>query len=466
MTATVKAPSRKKKPRILLVDDDADLLRLVRLRLEANELDVNAVNSAEKAMTELARYRPNVVITDLKMPGMDGMALFELIQQRYLHLPVIILTAHGTIPDAVAATQKGVFSYLVKPFDASILLSSIEKALGQQSNGTANSGSGDDKAWRQGIICASPAMENLLQQTHAAATTDVSILIQSETGTGKELLAQAIHKASSRRDGAFMAVNCAAIPEALLESELFGHTAGAFTGANKSHDGLFKAANGGTVFLDEIGDMPQSAQAKLLRVLEQGEVRPVGSTDTIKVDVRIVSATHQNLTEKVKDGSFREDLFYRLNVMTLELPPLTERREDIPLLARHFSNLLNERHGKDCRNFAPDAMEMLVAAPWPGNVRQLLNVVEQCVVLCTGSLISRNLVEKALRSKPDKLLNLNDARDRFEHDYLVRLLNLAEGNIALAARLAERNRSEFYNLLRRHGLDPAHFRKTTSDEQT
>jgi len=450
----------KDKPRILLVDDDADLLRLVRLRLEANNLDVNAVNSAEKAMTELSRYRPNVVITDLRMPGMDGMALFEVIQQRYLHLPVIILTAHGTIPDAVAATQQGVFSYLVKPFDASILLSSIKKALAQQ-NATATSPTADDEQWRAGIICASPVMENLLQQTRAAAATDVSILIQSETGTGKELLAQAIHKASTRKEAAFMAVNCAAIPESLLESELFGHTAGAFTGATKSHDGLFKAADGGTVFLDEIGDMPMSAQAKLLRVLEQGEVRPIGSTDTVNVDVRIVSATHQNLKEKVADGNFREDLFYRLNVMTLELPPLTERREDIPLLARHFARHLSERHGKNSHNFAPDAMEMLVAAPWPGNVRQLLNVVEQCVVLSTSALISRNLVEKALNSKPDRLLNLNDARDRFEHDYLVRLLNLAEGNISLAARLAERNRSEFYNLLRRHDLDPAEFRKSS-----
>jgi len=447
------------RPKILLVDDDADLLHLMRIRLEANELDVIAVNSAEKALSELARFRPAVVITDLRMPGMDGMALFELIQQRYLHLPVIILTAHGTIPDAVAATQQGVFSYLVKPFDASILLSGIRKALAQQSPGGAAQALDDDGQWRSHIISASPAMENLLQQARAAAATDVSILIQSQTGTGKELLAQAIHNASARRERAFMAVNCAAIPEALLESELFGHAAGAFTGASKAHAGLFQAAGGGTVFLDEIGDMPIAAQAKLLRVLEQGEVRPVGSTATVKVDVRIVSATHQDLLRKVAEGSFREDLYYRLNVMVMELPPLAERREDIPLLARHFAQLLGKRHHKDVRHFAPDAMEMLVAAPWPGNIRQLLNVVEQCVVLSTGPLITRNLVEKALRSKPDRLLNLNDARDRFEHDYLVRLLNLAEGNIALAARLAERNRSEFYNLLRRHGLDPDRFRK-------
>ena len=448
----------REQHRILLVDDDADLLHLMRLRLEANGLHVNAVANAEKAVAQLASYRPHVVVTDLRMPGMDGMALFELIQQRYLHLPVVILTAHGTIPDAVAAAQQGVFSYLVKPFEASVLLNSIEKALAQTGH-NANQDRETNEEWRRDIICSSQLMETMLQQTKAAAVTDVSILIQSETGTGKEILAQAIHKASSRHNRAFMALNCAAIPESLIESELFGHAAGAFTGANRAHPGLFQAANGGTVFLDEIGDMPLSAQAKLLRVLEQGEVRPVGSTDTIKVDVRIVSATHHDLTEKVAENLFREDLFYRLNVITLELPPLSARREDIVLLANHFCHMLSTRHHKQSLRFAPEAMELLVSAPWPGNVRQLLNVVEQCVVLTTNALISRNLVERALRFKAGRLLNLSDARDQFEHDYLIRLLNLAEGNIALAARMAERNRSEFYNLLRRHGLDPAQFRK-------
>ncbi|MEX0740023.1 MAG: sigma 54-interacting transcriptional regulator [Pseudohongiella sp.] len=448
------------KPRILLVDDDQDLLHLIRMRLQANGMDVNAVDSAQKAVSELGRYRPHVVITDLRMPGMDGMALFESIQARFLQLPVIILTAHGTIPDAVAAVQQGVFSYLVKPFDAAILLDKVRQAL-NQSSPQDEQDTEDGESWRQDIVSCSQSMEILLQQARAAARTDVSVLIQSETGTGKELLAKAIHRASNRREAAFMTLNCAAIPETLLESELFGHAAGAFTGAGKATDGLFKAADKGTVFLDEIGDMPLSAQAKLLRVLEQGEVRPVGSTETITVDVRILSATHHDLHEKVREGSFREDLFYRLNVITLEQPPLADRREDIPLLANHFAQQLSERHNRDGGvRFAPDAMELMVSAPWPGNVRQLLNVVEQCVVLSPQSLIPRQLVERALRFKPEKLLNMNDAREQFEHDYLIRLLNLAEGNIALAARLAERNRSEFYNLLRRHDLDPAQFRKT------
>lgn len=447
------------KHRILLVDDDTDLLHLIGVRLKANGYDVSAVNSAQAALTRLPVFRPHVVVTDLRMPDMDGMELFDRIQQSNLRLPVIMLTAHGTIPEAVAATQKGVFSYLVKPFEARTLLAHISKALTQSGGMEAAENEAGDQAWRSDIISCSQVMENLLLQTKAAAVTDVSILIQSQTGTGKELLAGAIHKASSRRDKPFMALNCAAMPEALLESELFGHVAGSFTGANKTQKGLFLAADHGTVFLDEIGDMSVSAQAKLLRVLEQHEVRPVGSTETLPVDVRIIAATHHDLAQKVAQGTFREDLFYRLNVITLELPPLSERREDISLLAHHFCQLLCARHDKNAVRFSPEAMALLVSAPWPGNVRQLLNIVEQCVVLTSAPLISRALVERALRFKPDRLVGLSQAREQFEHDYLLRLLNMTEGNVALAARLAERNRSEFYKLLGRHGLDPEQFRQ-------
>jgi two-component system response regulator GlrR len=305
-------------------------------------------------------------------------------------------------------------------------------------------------------------MEALLQQAKAAARTDVSILIQSQTGTGKELLARAVHRASKRGDKTFMAFNCAAIPEPLLESELFGHNPGAFTGATRAHDGLFQAANQGTIFLDEVGDMPLSAQAKLLRVLEEKEVRPIGSTRSIPVDVRIISATHYDLAENVAKKTFREDLFYRLNVITLELPPLAQRREDIPMLVDHFCQVLSEKNGSTGKlKFAPEAMELLVSAPWPGNVRQLFNVVEQCSVLTTTTLVARKLVERALSFRSDKLLSLTEARDQFERDYLIRLLNLTEGNIALAARLSKRNRSEFYKLLRRHSLEPEQFRSRT-----
>ena len=447
------------KPRILLVDDDRDLLHLISVRLKANGYDVNAVGSAEEALTRLATYRPHAVVTDLRMPGMDGMSLFEYIQQRYLNLPVIILTAHGTIPDAVAATQQGVFEYLTKPFEGNVLLNKLEKALKHNANAGPYETTSSDQDWCSEIIHRSAVMQALLDQAKASAVTDVSIIIQSETGTGKELFARAIHKASSRSNQTFMAFNCAAIPESLLESELFGHSKGAFTGATREYAGLFQAANGGTVFLDEIGDMPLAAQAKLLRVLEQNEVRPVGSTKSVPVNVRIVSATHHNLLDDVEQGTFREDLLYRLNVITLELPPLSQRREDIALLTDYFCQGFARKHGRASLKFAPEAMELVVSAPWPGNVRQLLNVVEQCAVLSNAPIIPRNLVERALRFKPDKLLSLNNAREIFEHDYLVRLLNLTEGNIALAARLSQRNRSEFYKLLRRHKLEPDHFRK-------
>jgi two-component system response regulator GlrR len=446
--------------RVLLVDDDADLLHLIGVRLKANNFEISAVDSAEKALSQLTTFKPEVVVTDLKMAGMDGMELFEEIQQRNLRLPVIVLTAHGTIPDAVAATQKGVFSYLVKPFDAKLLLNSLDKALQQHGGGLGHTTNNNNDSWRREIISRSPAMEDLLEQAKAAARSNVSILIQSQTGTGKELLARAIHRASDRHDGEFLALNCAAIPENLIESELFGHKAGSFTGASKAHKGLFLAADKGTVFLDEIGDMPLAAQAKLLRVLEQQEIRPLGSTESIAINVRIVAATHHDLAAKVAEGMFREDLFYRLNVITLEMPPLCERREDIMLLANNFCDMIAAKSGRDSLRFSPDAAEMLVSAPWPGNVRQLFNVVEQCHVLATSRIIPRKLVERSLRFKQDKLLSLNEAKEQFEKDYLVRLLNLTEGNIALASRLAERNRSEFYNLLSRHGLEPSEFRKS------
>jgi two-component system, NtrC family, response regulator GlrR len=301
-------------------------------------------------------------------------------------------------------------------------------------------------------------MEDLLKQVHRVADSEVSILIQSQSGTGKELLAKAIHQASTRRDKPFLAINCAAIPEPLLESELFGHSKGSFTGATSAHKGLFLAADGGTLFLDEIGDMPITFQAKLLRVLQDGEVRPVGSTQSVPVNVRVISATHTDLEQRVKAGTFREDLFYRLNVVMLELPPLASRREDIPLLANHLLGIARKRHNSQVKGFSPEAMELLVGAPWPGNVRQLLNVVEQVAVLSTTPIVPGNLVQKALRDKPGEILSLGEARDRFERDYLVQLLQITEGNVSQAARLAQRNRTEFYKLLKRHQLDPELFR--------
>jgi two-component system response regulator GlrR len=388
---------------------------------------------------------------------MDGMALFEQIRQQSPNLPVIIMTAHGTIPDAISATKQGVFSFLTKPFESQQLLETVEQAIRLQPSNTNNKAQQD--LWRKKIISRSTIMESLLQQTKKVAISDFSLLIHSESGTGKELLAKAIHQASYRAKKPFTAINCAAIPEQLLESELFGHVKGAFTGAEKNHQGLFQASDGGTLFLDEVGDMPMSFQVKLLRALQEKEVRPVGSTQAVKVDVRIISATHKNLQEAIKEKSFREDLYYRLNVVELALPPLAERREDIPLLAQHFLNHCSQQTNLDINGFSQEAMEVLIAAPWPGNIRQLQNVVEQSVALSTENIIVASLVKNALRDESSPLPSFVQAKDAFERDYLAKLLKLTAGNVSQAARIAQRNRTEFYKLLNRHHLTAEAFRE-------
>ena len=443
-----------KKPTVLVVDDDAALRELITLRLESNGFMVEAVDSGEAALAHLALARPDAVLTDMQMGGMDGMALFRAIHARDPALPVIVLTAHGTIPDAVAATQLGLFGYLTKPYDAPTLVDLLKRATRL----TGSSPVAGDDDWRSEIVTASPAMNVLLAEARLAAQSEAALLIQGESGTGKELLARAIHQASLRGAKPFVAINCGAIPAELLESELFGHVKGAFTGAGRDHSGLFLSAEGGTVFLDEIGDMPPPLQVKLLRVLQEGEVRPVGATETRRVDVRILSANHRNLEEAIASGEFREDLYYRLNVVNLALPPLRERREDIPLLAQHFLTALTEKYRRRIHGLAPDALDMLVAADWPGNIRQLHNVLEQCVALCATTTIPATLVARALRDKPAEIQPLAEARTAFERDYLITLLKLTRGQVSEVARLAGRNRTEVYRLLQRHDLTPALFK--------
>jgi two-component system response regulator GlrR len=442
---------------ILLVDDDPDLLKLISLRLTSAGYRVRTAESGETALAAIAVRRPAAVVTDLRMPGIDGLQLFDAINRQHAGLPVLILTAHGTIPDAVSATQRGVFGYLTKPFDSQELLQKVASAI--KLSGGDPGRSAADEEWREGIITRSPLMEDLLRQSKLVADSDASILIHGESGTGKELLARAIHRASKRRDKPFVAVNCGAIPAELLESELFGHARGAFTGAVQAHKGLFQAADGGTLLLDEIGDMPMPLQVKLLRVLQEGEVRPVGSTQAIPVDVRVISATHRDLDAQKDSGQFREDLYYRLNVVSLRLPSLAERREDIPALAAHFLRRLAERYRKPAPTVAPEAMALLVAAPWPGNVRQLLNLLEQAMALTTTSVIPASLVQNALKEDAAALIPFEEARKTFERDYLVRLLKITGGNVTQAAQLAKRNRTEFYKLLQRHRLEPAMFKE-------
>jgi len=440
-----------------VVDDDPDMLRLLSMRLTAAGYRVLAVTSAESALNQLALERPALVLSDVQLPGKDGLALFDAVRAQHPSLPVILLTAHGTIPDAVEATARGVFGYLTKPFDGKALLEKISQALAVSAPPHLPSSRGEEN-WRSEIISRSARMEEVLAEARMVAQSDASVLLRGDSGAGKELLARAIHKASPRAKKPFVAVNCGAIPEALLESELFGHMKGAFTDASSNHKGLFQAADGGTLLLDEIGDMPPALQVKLLRVLQERAVRPLGSSQSIPVDVRIISATHRDLEAAMAEGQFREDLYYRLNVVTLALPTLGERREDIALLANHFLNRLAAKYGKRLSGFAPEALKALTTATWPGNVRQLFNVVEQVCALSTTPLIPLALVQRALRTPSIEVLNYADAKQKFEREYLVGLLKLTDGNVADASRLADRNRTEFYRLLQKHALTPGQFK--------
>ena len=435
---------------ILLVDDDPSLLRLLSIRLNAAGYGVRAVQNGETALEAVDSQRPDLVITDLRMDRMDGMQLLDELNRRYTGLPVLIVTAHGTIPDAVSATQEGAVGFLTKPVDKNDLLEQVERAL--QLNGSRD----PERSWRAEIISRSACMEDLLRQALRVARTDSSVLISGASGTGKELLASAIHHASGR-PGEFVAVNCAAIPEQLLESELFGHAKGAFTGALQNRRGLFEHAEGGTLFLDEIGDMPASVQVKLLRVLQERHVRPVGSNRALPVDVRVVSATNRDLESEMHEGRFREDLYYRLNVVELQMPTLAERREDVPVLvARKLDALAME--GDVRKRFSPGAMELLMAADWPGNVRQLFNVVEKTVALSPSPVIGLRQVRSALGDQAAAVRPYSEAREEFTRSYLIELMRLSRGNVSKAARLAKRNRTDFYRLLAKHRLDAGSFK--------
>jgi two-component system response regulator GlrR len=444
--------TQRKPARLLLVDDDPGLLKLLGMRLTSEGYTVTTAESGAEGLRLLGREKIDLVISDLRMDEMDGMALFAEIQKLQPGMPVIILTAHGSIPDAVAATQQGVFSFLTKPVDKDALYKAIDDALEH------TVAAGDDM-WRETIVTRSPNMLRLLEQARMVAQSDVSLLINGQSGTGKEILAQAIHNASPRGKNAFIAINCGALPEQLLESELFGHARGAFTGAVSSREGLFQAAEGGTLFLDEIGDMPIPLQVKLLRVLQERKVRPLGSNRDLDINVRIISATHRDLPKAMERGEFREDLFYRLNVVNLKIPALHERAEDIPLLANHLLRQSADRHKPFVRSFSTDAMKRLMAASWPGNVRQLVNVIEQCVALTSAPVISEALVGQALEGENTVLPTFVEARNQFELNYLRKLLQIAKGNVTHAARMAGRNRTEFYKLLSRHELDANDFKE-------
>jgi two-component system, NtrC family, response regulator GlrR len=441
----------KRKARILVVDDDPGLLRLLTIRLRAENYDVEAVENGVQALAAASRFRPDLVISDLRMDQLDGIGLLKELQIRWPGLKVILLTAHGTIPDAVQATQMGAFGFLTKPVEKQELLDQVQRAL--KISGFVET----DQDWRADLITRSPLMEEKLAQAHMVAGTDARVLITGESGTGKELLARAIHKASPRRNRPFVAINCSAMAENMLESELFGHAKDAFAGATSEHRGLFQTAEGGTLLLDEIGDMPVRLQVKLLRVLQENVIRPLGSTQTIPINVRVLSATNTDLQQLLAGGQFREDLYYRLNVVHIEVPALNRRREDIPLLVAHFLSAIALESGSR-KIYAPEAVELLATSDWPGNVRQLQNVVRQTVALSQAPIVTVELVQQSLGGTQSKLPSFDEARDEFTRSYLSQILQITGGNVSQAARLAKRNRTDFYKLLGRHLLVPDDFK--------
>ena len=440
--------------RIMVVDDDPEILALLSTWLSHDGFDVLIASSGKEALARVEVVRPGLVITDLKMDGVNGMDVLAEIHRGNPLLPVIMLSGQAQIPDAVKATHMGSAAFLTKPINRDVLLESVRRTL--RISGDRDM---DRQAFGQGIVYRSHAMEEVLELAQLVAGTDVTVFITGATGTGKEVIARAIHDASARREHPFVAVNCGAIPEQLLESELFGHEKGAFTGAHTRHEGLFKAADGGTLFLDEIGDMPLTLQVKLLRVLQDFAVRPVGSVRSYPINVRMISATHRDLDKAVKEGEFREDLYYRLKVVPIPIPDLAVRREDIPPLAAHFLQAFARQNNSEVRMFAPEAMDFLVSASWPGNIRQLNNVADVCAALCRTKTIPLSLAKRALQDQPGEIQTLKEAKQTFERKYLLTVMRVTHGHVANAARIAGRNRTEFYKLLGQHGIDPADFRQ-------
>ncbi|KPJ98149.1 MAG: response regulator GlrR [Desulfobacterales bacterium SG8_35] len=448
------------KTKILVVDDDRNLLELIHMRLEASGYDIISVDHENAAKEVAGREIFEVAVIDLQLVKQDGLSLMEELHLIHPDLPVIILTAHGSIESAVEAMQRGAFTYLTKPFDSRELILQIDRARERiHLTGEINRLKEllEERFNFANIIAKSEQMRRVLDQVTRIAGTESNVAIYGASGTGKELIAKAIHISSQRKDFPFLAINCAAIPESLLESELFGYEKGAFTGAVKNSKGLFTRADKGTIFLDEIGDMPLSIQAKLLRVLQERTFVPLGSNGAVSVDVRIIVATNKDLKEEVKGGKFREDLFYRIHVIPVELPLLKDRKEDIPPLVDHFIKKYSARMEKKVKAIAPAAMQKLMLHDWPGNVRELENTIEYAVAMTNRATLTDDLILKT-KNGQDEMLTLQEARARFEKTYLQDLLKITSGNVSKAAELAGKYRADLYNLMKKHAIAPQDYK--------
>ncbi|MGD9158032.1 MAG: sigma-54 dependent transcriptional regulator [Desulfobacteraceae bacterium] len=448
---------------ILIVDDDKNMLEVLSLRLESEGYNVSATSEARKARDLVKNTLFDLALVDLKLgDSANGIDLMKKLHQTVPEMPVIILTAHGTIDTAVEAMKQGAYSFLTKPFNRRELLLQIKNGLEKSSLSRevrrlkALVG---ERYGFENIIGKSKKMQDVMEQVVRAAETDSSVCISGESGTGKELIAKSLHLLSPRKDRAFVAVNCAAIPEGLHEGELFGYEKGAFTGAVKARKGFFTQADGGTLFLDEVSEMPESMQVKLLRVLQEKRFYPLGGEKSISVDVRILTATNRNLEDEVKNGNFRKDLFYRIHVIPVNLPALRERKEDIPLLVDHFLKKFSEKMNKNTKEISMAAMQKLLSYSWPGNVRELENTIEYAVAMSAKDIIDQDLILQTNAPDPEELSSFKDAKNNFEKNYISNILSLAEGNVSKAAKMAGKYRGDLYALMKKHALDPSIFKK-------
>jgi DNA-binding NtrC family response regulator len=447
--------------KILLIDDEEGLCRMMEAILTDSGYRVKGHTRSYEAVENYRHGEWDLVISDIKMPGMDGLEVLAQIKAKSPEIPIIIITAYATVDMSIQALRKGAYDMLTKPFEPEELLYRVKNALNQTQLLAENRELRDElegKFQFDNIIGDSPHLRELLKKVEKVAVRDTSVLITGESGTGKELIAQAVHYNSPRKEKRFVAINCGALPETLLESELFGTKKGAFTGATENRQGLLEAADGGTLFLDEIGNLPMHVQKTLLRFLQEQEFLRLGETKPTKVDVRIISATNSELPTEVKNGTFREDLYYRFNVVNIHLPPLRERKNDIPLLAAHFINLQNQKFGTQVQGLSSEALTAACAFAWPGNIRQLRNVIEACMTIEAGTWISLPVLEQFIEIDSAPAIekydenSYSDALTCFETNYLTGLLRKTDGNIEAAARYSGMNMATIYRKLKKYDI--------------
>jgi two-component system nitrogen regulation response regulator NtrX len=452
------------KPRILVIDDEAEIRRSVRMILEYEGYDVVEASSGPEGLAMIEREPPDLVFLDIKMPGLDGLEALQRVRQTNESLPVVIISGHGTVSTAVEATKLGAFDFIEKPLASERVLVTIRNALDQTRLQTENRTLKRAAEARHQMVGESPALRHVWDAVKRAAPTNATVLLLGESGVGKELVARSIHRNSLRSRERFVQVNCAAIPEELIESELFGHEKGSFTGATEKQIGKFEQADRGTIFLDEVGDMSAKTQAKVLRVLQEGEVERLGSARTIKVDVRVIAATNKDLEAEIEKGTFREDLYFRLSVIPIRVPPLRDRREDIPPLVRHFVDLFSRENNRRPQRFTAAALEYLQKARWKGNVRELRNTVERLLIMTPGDVIDADDLRDAVRIEAGKAAapapeaagerpgTLREFKESAERAFLVEKLRENAWNISKTAEVIGTPRSNLYKKLEQYAI--------------